>query len=337
MDEYTRQTKEWLDKRFELYSDGVYVPNQPIYGFSKLKERLEEYARTLTILATLDRLPFANFLDVGCADGYLLHLVTSLYKVPVVGSELSVRALTRAKELFTVSGIAADAHDLPFADNSFELVLCSEVLEHVTDPRKVVAELARVSSRWVILTTPAAWSLSEQERHCTHLDSGEPHRHLHLFTEANIRDLFPCPIVVRAARSKFVGRLFNLIAEDNEHRPEWRRDFFNFIVETSSLSPQSLAALRWSLLERYESRPRSALWFNQRTVKFLLGLDLWLSAVLPTMSYDFVIVASCRPGDNLDLGKATLGRRYLADYILNQVRRPFLYKDSSHENPPAHY
>jgi SAM-dependent methyltransferase len=40
--------------------------------------------------------------------------------------------------------IVADAHQLPFPDASFEIVLCREMLEHVKDPRVVIREMRRV-------------------------------------------------------------------------------------------------------------------------------------------------------------------------------------------------
>jgi SAM-dependent methyltransferase len=40
--------------------------------------------------------------------------------------------------------VVADLHELPVADRSFDFVLCTEVLEHVADPRRVLAELHRV-------------------------------------------------------------------------------------------------------------------------------------------------------------------------------------------------
>jgi SAM-dependent methyltransferase/uncharacterized protein YbaR (Trm112 family) len=40
--------------------------------------------------------------------------------------------------------VVCDGHDLPFADESFDVVLCQAVLEHVVDPPRVAAEIARV-------------------------------------------------------------------------------------------------------------------------------------------------------------------------------------------------
>jgi uncharacterized protein YbaR (Trm112 family)/SAM-dependent methyltransferase len=48
--------------------------------------------------------------------------------------------------------IEADARALPFADKAFDYVICSHVLEHVTDPARMLGELARVGSRGYIET-----------------------------------------------------------------------------------------------------------------------------------------------------------------------------------------
>ncbi|MBU0648360.1 class I SAM-dependent methyltransferase [Patescibacteria group bacterium] len=41
--------------------------------------------------------------------------------------------------------VDADAAELPFDDNSFDFVYCSHLLEHVPDPKKVIAEILRVT------------------------------------------------------------------------------------------------------------------------------------------------------------------------------------------------
>lgn len=40
--------------------------------------------------------------------------------------------------------IVGDAHDLPFSDGEFEMILCTEVLEHLKDPRRAIEEMKRV-------------------------------------------------------------------------------------------------------------------------------------------------------------------------------------------------
>lgn len=52
----------------------------------------------------------------------------------------------------------ADAADMPFADNAFDYVICSHVLEHVLDPAAVVAELSRVARAGYIEVPLAASS-----------------------------------------------------------------------------------------------------------------------------------------------------------------------------------
>jgi SAM-dependent methyltransferase len=71
----------------------------------------------------------------------------------------------------TMHGLAevdliADAYDIPLADGSVDTVLLTEVLEHLEDPEKALAECRRVlrSGGYVIATTPFSWPLHEQPR-----------------------------------------------------------------------------------------------------------------------------------------------------------------------------
>lgn len=59
--------------------------------------------------------------------------------------------------------VVADAHELPFADESFSLILCTEVLEHLSDPPKAIAEMHRVlqARGKLILTTRFMYPLHD--------------------------------------------------------------------------------------------------------------------------------------------------------------------------------
>jgi len=47
-----------------------------------------------------------------------------------------------------------DLHSLSYGDRSFDIVLCSQVLEHVADPVRAIAELKRVAKKKLIISVP---------------------------------------------------------------------------------------------------------------------------------------------------------------------------------------
>ena len=96
-------------------------------------------------------------LDSGCGEGFVLeHLRQASITARFVGSDLRLEAIqwARANLVEDLDGITADVHRLPFADNTFPLVLCLEVLEHIPDSTAGLRELARVSSEYLILSVP---------------------------------------------------------------------------------------------------------------------------------------------------------------------------------------
>jgi SAM-dependent methyltransferase len=62
--------------------------------------------------------------------------------------------------------VLADAGALPFPENHFDVILCTELLEHLADPRRAIAEMARVIRKTgrVILTVPFMYPLHEEPR-----------------------------------------------------------------------------------------------------------------------------------------------------------------------------
>jgi len=192
--DYTKRTREWLDERFrEGIADGRYRSYQPIYGFRRGEFRgrhVRMYARTLGLLRLLNRIEFGSFLDVGGAEGYIAHLVRRLFDAEVVSVDLSAEACLRARQIFGVDAAACDGVALPFAAASFDIVLCSEVLEHVERPVHCVLELHRVSARGIILTFQDAVVTEGRRRlEMALIDYDQPHVDRNIFTPDDYRVL----------------------------------------------------------------------------------------------------------------------------------------------------
>jgi ubiquinone/menaquinone biosynthesis C-methylase UbiE len=96
-------------------------------------------------------------LDAGSGEGFLAdELVRRAPGLGVTAVDVRVAALRFARERFGAHQprIAAGICDLPFRNQAFDLVLCSEVLEHLEHPLEALRELIRVSARYVLITVP---------------------------------------------------------------------------------------------------------------------------------------------------------------------------------------
>lgn len=189
MDAYTERTRDWLDERFRRTDeDGVYFAHQPIYGFRaghSEPEAIERYIRTYQILKLLGTFPFESLLDVGGAEGYKAHLARKTFGVHVESTDLSTEACRRAEEIFGVRSRPADIHELPFENGAFDVVLCSETLEHVADVRRALAELLRVAAKAVVITVPHE-PQGVVERN---VQEARPHAHINAFETDTFDDL----------------------------------------------------------------------------------------------------------------------------------------------------
>jgi 2-polyprenyl-3-methyl-5-hydroxy-6-metoxy-1,4-benzoquinol methylase len=111
-----------------------------------------------TLDALLGRAGPASILDVGCGEGVLTSEWAERPGIEsVVGFDLEdpkLRAEWAARERPGLSFLAGDAAALPFPDGSRDLVTAVEVLEHVPDPEAVLAEMARVSRRHLLVSVP---------------------------------------------------------------------------------------------------------------------------------------------------------------------------------------
>jgi len=91
-----------------------------------------------------------SVLDVGCGNGFFTYYFSKLTYL-TVGVDYSKYMLSINPSNLLIRGSALS---LPFKDNSFDLVFCSNLLHHVGDPEGVVREMKTVSKKFVVLHEP---------------------------------------------------------------------------------------------------------------------------------------------------------------------------------------
>ncbi len=104
--------------------------------------------------------PGRHALDLGCGDGALSAAVPA---GRLTVADVSRVALDRARARLPHADAVELTPDapLPFADGSFELVVCTETVEHVRDVQLLLSEVRRVLEPGgrLAVTTPAHWPI----------------------------------------------------------------------------------------------------------------------------------------------------------------------------------
>lgn len=130
--------------------------NQQKYTSRHPLRRFFLYRFLTKILSEIEKEKPQSILDIGCGEGeadkFFLKRNASL---KVLGIDIDSEALKEAKiNCPQIEIKKADVYKLPFPDNSFDLVLCLEVLEHLEKPDEALKEIKRVCYNKAIITVP---------------------------------------------------------------------------------------------------------------------------------------------------------------------------------------
>jgi SAM-dependent methyltransferase len=133
------------------------------------------FHRRRLILKTTRSLEFKSVLDVGCGNGALLGELEKKSLPELVGIDLSELVIKENGQRF--SGLRFQALDVSknALEEKFDLVICSEVLEHIDNLAAALANLRRMCRRYLIITVPTGrvFPIDQKMGHVRHFSSTE--------------------------------------------------------------------------------------------------------------------------------------------------------------------
>lgn len=96
-------------------------------------------------------------LDVGCGEGLVIRQQRDLWPdAEIHGADVDSELLQVARRVAPRAGyIAGSIYRLPFPTGAYDVVICTEVLEHLDRPDAALAECARVAREYCLLSVPS--------------------------------------------------------------------------------------------------------------------------------------------------------------------------------------
>jgi len=140
-----------LSKRFKNY-------------FISFDDRFIEVTKSIIKIVKASKQGDLRLLDIGVGDGVYEKLLPTPVRgrLKIYGIDISSNQLLRAKPFLKVGKVVdLNVQKIPYKKNFFDIVLVSELLEHVFFPEKIISEALRVLKKdgYLIITYPNSGAL----------------------------------------------------------------------------------------------------------------------------------------------------------------------------------
>lgn len=193
--------KVWSQVPVSYYQQGVK---------KNLLQKLWHTSKIRLAKNLLRNIKFKNCLDIGCASGFMLSEIAKTYpNAEYIGVDVYDKAIEYAVKTYPhIKFKVSSAEKLPFKDNSFDLILFYETIEHVEHPQECLKDIRRVLKKngTLILTMDSGswlfrivWFFWENTRGSIWKDA-----HLHPFHHRELERL------IKNAKFKIKNKIFSI-------------------------------------------------------------------------------------------------------------------------------
>ena len=133
--DFVELSKEWFNKQAPVYDD----TNTILYSkYGKIScENIFEFLKDKK---------YTKLLDIGCGTGYLIDMLAKVHEAEYTGVDLSPEMIKQAnnKKIKNAKFIEGRSDEIPFDDNTFDIITCSQSFHHYPDTDKAMQEARRV-------------------------------------------------------------------------------------------------------------------------------------------------------------------------------------------------
>lgn len=135
-----------MDQNSESGNYKKYTSRNPLMGLV-ISGFVKNLSETIAPLEEVE-----SIIDIGCGEGFI---VNCLNRTNITGVDISKKALNVAKQKNPGCNFCAGSiYDLSFKKSSFDLIIATEVLEHLENPEKALREIKRISKKYCIFSVP---------------------------------------------------------------------------------------------------------------------------------------------------------------------------------------
>lgn len=178
-----------------------------------------------------------KILEIGCAQGYLIERLRDIGYKNASGVDVDKGLINKAKAK-GLNVLCMDIMNNNFDDESFDLIICSDIMEHIKDEYKFVSEVKRILKRngVAFVFVPAfmfLWSYHDEiNRHYKRYKASDLKK---LFSENGFEieklSYWNMSFFIPALVSRFIKRLFNIKKDEFYGFPEFINSIISFILK----------------------------------------------------------------------------------------------------------